>query len=89
MAGGLHIILSENDPYFMGNIVLAIILVLLITVCRPYKEAYMNKIDTLLLIHNGLACHLVLAEYGFMQERENYRHNLSNHDNVPLIVFFL
>ena len=77
------------DPYFMRNIVLAIILVLLITLCRPYKKAYMNKIDTLLLIHNGLVCHLVPAEYGFMQKRENSRHNLSSHDNVPLIVFFL
>ena len=53
LAGGLHI--SENDPYFMRNIVLTIT-VLLIIVCRPYKQAYMNKIDTLLLIHNGLNC---------------------------------
>ena len=49
LAGGLHI--SENDPYFMRNIVLGIT-VLLITVCRPYKQAYMNKIDTLLLMNS-------------------------------------
>ena len=66
LAGGLHI--SENDPYFMRNIVLGIT-VLLITVCRPYKQAYMNKIDTLLLIHNGLVCHLVSAEYGFRNKK--------------------
>jgi hypothetical protein len=60
--------ISENDPYFMRNIVLAIT-VLLIVVCRPYKEAYMNKIDTILLIHIGLFCHLVSTEDGFRNER--------------------
>jgi hypothetical protein len=66
LAGGLQI--SENDPYFMRNIVLAIT-VLLIVVCRPYKEAYMNKVDTILLIHLGLLCHLVSAEDGFRNEK--------------------
>jgi hypothetical protein len=66
LAGGLQI--SENDPYFMRNIILAIT-VLLIVVCRPYKETYMNKVDTILLIHLGLLCHLVSAEHGFRYER--------------------
>ena len=29
----------------------------------------MNKIDTILLIHTGLVCHLVSAEYGFRNEK--------------------
>jgi hypothetical protein len=66
LAGGLQI--SENDPYFMRNIILAIT-VLLIVVCRPYKEAYMNKVDTILLIHIGLLCHLVSAQDGFRHDR--------------------
>ena len=66
MASGLCV--SENDPYFMRNIVLAITL-LLIAVCRPYKEAYMNKIDTILLIHMGLFCHLVSVEDVFDKEK--------------------
>jgi hypothetical protein len=66
MASGLHV--SENDPYFMRNIVLAITL-LLIAVGRPYKETYMNKVDTILLIYLGLLCHLVSAEDGFKNEK--------------------
>ena len=66
MAGGLQI--SENDPYFMRNIVFAITL-LLIAVCRPYKETYMNIVDTILLIHIGLFCHFVSAENGFENEK--------------------
>jgi hypothetical protein len=66
MASGLHV--SENDPYFMRNIVLAITL-LLIAVCRPYKETYMNNVDTILLIHIGLLCHLVSVEDRFKNER--------------------
>ena len=40
MAAELHV--SENDPYFMRNIALTITL-LLIAVCRPYKEAYIHE----------------------------------------------
>ena len=66
MAAMLQI--SENDPYFMRNVILAITL-LLIAVCRPYKETYMNKVDTILLLHVGLVCHLVSAENGFENEK--------------------
>ena len=66
MAIGLHV--SEDDPYLMRNIILAITL-LLIAVCRPYKETYMNKIDTILLIHMGLFCHLVSVEDAFYKEK--------------------
>ena len=66
MAAGFHV--SENDPYFMRNVVFAITL-LLIAVGRPYKETYMNNIDTILLIHIGLFCHLVSAEHGFKNEK--------------------
>ena len=66
MAAGFHI--SKNDPYFMRNIVLAITL-LLIAVCKPYKETCMNKVDTVLLLHLGLLCHFVSAENGFENER--------------------
>ncbi len=52
----------------MRNIFLAIT-VLLIVVYRPYKEACMNKIDTILLIHIGLSCHLMSAEDGFRNDK--------------------
>ena len=51
MSAGLQI--SKYDPYFMRNVILVITL-LLIAVCRPYKETYMNKVDTILLLHAGL-----------------------------------
>ena len=52
----------------MRDVILAITL-LLIAVCRPYKETYMNKVDTLLLLHVGLVCQLVSAENGFENEK--------------------
>ena len=66
MAAGLHI--SENDPYFMRNVILVITL-LLIAVCRPYKETYMNKVDTILLLHVGLVCHLISVENEFENKK--------------------
>ena len=66
MSAGFHV--SENDPYFMRNVVFAITL-LLIAVGRPYKETYMNNIDTILLIHMGLFCHLVSVEDVFDKEK--------------------
>ena len=52
----------------MRNIVLAVTL-LLIALCKPYKETCMNKVDTILLLHLGLLCHFVSAENGFENER--------------------
>ena len=66
MAGGLHI--SENNPYFVRNLTF-MITALLIALCRPYKESYMNKIDAILLVHIGLLCHFVSVEGSFKNRR--------------------
>ena len=55
---------SANDPSFIRGIIIAIT-ALLIALCRPYKKTYMNVLDTILLLHFGLLCHLVSAETGF------------------------
>ena len=55
---------SNMNPYFPRNIIL-ISASLLIALCRPYKETYMNVLDTLLLAHFGLFCHLVSSYQGF------------------------
>ena len=55
---------SNMNPYLPRNIIL-ISASLLIALCRPYKETYMNVLDTLLLAHFGLFCHLVSSYQGF------------------------
>ena len=56
--------ISNNDPFFVRGIILTIT-ALLITLCRPYKKTYMNVLDTILLLHFGLLCHLMSSERGF------------------------
>ena len=63
---GLHI--SESDPFFVRGIIIAIT-ALLIVICRPYRKTYMNILDTILLLHFGLLCHLMSAEAGFKNSK--------------------
>ena len=60
--------ISNNDPFFVRGIILTIT-ALLITLCRPYKKPYMNALDTILLLHFGLLCHLISAETGFANKK--------------------
>ena len=55
---------SNNNPWFLRNIIF-ISAVLLVGLCKPYKKMYMNVVDTLLLAHFGLLCHLISAYNGF------------------------
>jgi hypothetical protein len=55
---------STHNPFFIRGIVITIT-VLSIALCRPYKKTYMNLLDTILLLHFGLLCHLVSAENRF------------------------
>ena len=59
---------SNNDPFFVRGIILTIT-ALLIALCRPYKETCMNVLDTILLLHFGLLCHLISAETGFSNRK--------------------
>ena len=59
---------SNNDPFFVRGIILTVT-ALLIALCRPYKKAYMNVFDTILLLHYGLLCHLLSAEAGFSNRK--------------------
>ena len=62
------LMVSNNDPYFIRSIICTIIAIL-IALCRPYKETYMNVLDTILMAHMGLLCHLVSSEDGFSLHR--------------------
>ena len=75
--------IANNDPFFIRNIILAIT-ALLVALCRPYKEMYMNILDTILLIHFGLLSHLVSGEGGFSSQR-----NLAITYEVMIILPFL
>ena len=63
-------LLSKNDPFLARNICLTIVDVL-VAVCRPYRETYMNVLDTLLLAHLGILCHLMSSYAGF-QDKANF-----------------
>ena len=58
--------ISNTDPYFPRNVI-AVAASLLTALCRPYKKTYMNVLDTLLLAHFGLSCHLVSSYPGFVK----------------------
>ena len=64
--GGV-LIISKNDPFLSRNIIFTIT-GLLIALCRPYKETYMNVLDTLLLAHLGISCHLMSSDAGFHEQ---------------------
>lgn len=59
--------ISNNDPY-LGRSAVFIVTSLVIAICRPYKEMYMNVLDTLLLAHFGLLCHLISSYPGFQYQ---------------------
>jgi hypothetical protein len=60
--------ISNNDPFFIRGTIITIA-ALLIALCKPYKKTYMNVLDTILLLHFGLLCHLVSAETGFSNKK--------------------
>ena len=59
-----ELLISQNDPFLVRNIIFTIT-TLLVALCRPYKEKYMNVLDTLLLAHLGISCHFMSSHAGF------------------------
>jgi hypothetical protein len=58
------LMLSNNDPYLPRSVVF-MATSLVIAICRPYNKMYMNVLDSLLLAHLGILCHLVSSYPGF------------------------
>ena len=67
---GAMLLISKNDPFLSRNIIITTT-ALLIALCRPYRKTYMNVLDTLLLAHIGISCHLMSSYAGF-QEQANF-----------------
>ena len=84
--GGL-LMVSNNDPYFIRGILFTATLVL-ISLCRPYKELYMNVLDIMLLADLALLCHLVSSYTGF-QVQANFVFTVSVMVLLPFAGFIL
>ena len=84
--GGV-LMISNNDPFFIRNMFFTVAL-MLISLCRPYKEMYMNVLDALLLAYLGLMCHLISSYQGFQIE-VNFVFTLSAMVSLPFSGFIL
>ena len=82
-----QLMISNNDPYFLRSIVLAIA-AMLIALCRPYKKTYMNVVDILLLVHYILICHLISAYPGF-QIQSHFVYCFFIMSSIPFVGFLL
>ena len=79
--------ISNNDPYFPRSIVF-ITTSLMIALCRPYNKMYMNVLDSLLLAHLAILCHLISSYPGF-QHRDNFVYTASAMMALPFTCFML
>ena len=86
MIGGV-LLISNNDPYFGRNALFTSVLVL-VALCQPYQEMYMNVLDVLLLAHLGLFCHLLSSFEGF-EVHSRFVFTFSAMFSFPLIGFIL
>ena len=82
-----QVMISNNDPYFLRSVILAIA-AMLIALCRPYKKTYMNVVDILLLVHAILIFHLISAYPGF-QEHSHFVYCFFVMSSLPLVGFLL
>ena len=84
------LLISKNDLFLLRNIIFTIT-TLLVALCRPYKKAYMNVLDTLLLAHLGIFCHLMSSYAGF-QDQANFVITYEVMTALPFagfVIFFL
>ena len=81
------VMISNNDPYFLRSVILAIA-AMLIALCRPYKKTYMNVMDILLLVHAILIFHLISAYPGF-QEHSHFVYCFFVMSSLPFVGFLL
>ena len=86
LLGGL-LMISNNDPFFGRNILFTSVLILT-SLCKPYKKVHMNVLDILLLAHLGLLCHLVSSFEGF-EDQSRFVFTFSAMLSLPFISFIL
>jgi hypothetical protein len=79
--------ISNNDPYFPRSIVF-MATSLVIALCRPYNKMYMNVLDSLLLAHLAILCHLISSYPGF-QHTANFVYVSLAMFALPFVCFVL
>ena len=83
-----HFSIADMDPYLSRNTVLSVA-ALMIALCRPYKNAYMNVLDSIFLIYFGLFCHLISSYQGFYTEHATFVFTFEVVLLLPLVAFVL
>jgi hypothetical protein len=78
--------ISNNDPYFPRSIVF-IATSLMIALCRPYNKMYMNVLDSLLLAHLAILCHLISSYPGF--QSDSFVYTMLAMIALPFVCFML
>ncbi|MCG8624177.1 MAG: hypothetical protein MJE68_19560, partial [Proteobacteria bacterium] len=81
------LMISNNDPYFPRSIVFTATS-LMIALCRPYKKMYMNVLDSLLLAHLAIVCHLISSYPGF-QYTDKFVYTAIAMMALPFVCFML
>lgn len=81
------LMISNNDPYLPRSIVF-VATSLVIALCWPYNKMYMNVLDSLLLAHFGLMCHLISSYSGF-QYTDNFVYTFLAVVALPFVCFML
>ena len=81
------ILISNNDLYFPWS-VMFIATSLMIALCRPYKKMYMNVLDSLLLAHLAIICHLISSYPGF-NYTDNFVYTIIAMIALPFAYFVL
>ena len=84
---GMVLMISNNDPYLPRSVVF-IATSLVIALCRPYNKMYMNVLDSLLLAHLGISCHLISSYPGF-QYTDNFVYTSLAMFALPFVCFVL
>jgi hypothetical protein len=79
--------ISNNDPYFPRSVVF-MSTSLVIALCRPYNKMYMNVLDSLLLAHLAILCHLISSYPGF-QHTNNFVYVTLAMIALPFVCFVL
>jgi hypothetical protein len=81
------LMLSNNDPYLPRSVVF-MATSLVIALCRPYNKMYMNVLDSLLLAHLAILCHLISSYPGF-QNTDSFVYVSLAMIALPFVCFVL
>ena len=81
------LMISNNDPYLPRSVVF-VATSLVIALCRRYNKMYINMLDSLLLAHLGILCHLISSYPGF-QHMDSFVYTGLAMVTLPFVCFML